>query len=186
MQQLCHISGHSAEEADMLRFVRAPDGGLTLDLAGKLPGETLWVGCRSAFVRALAEQEGRDDLVDLVEKLLRMRLRSTLGLAKKAGDLITGFTKVEAALMRGELVVLLAAADGAADGRQKLAHKARRDGVVIVDILTSDELGMALGLPNVIHAGATNAGWATHILKEGARLTAYLSGSNGMDRSEDA
>lgn len=170
----------------MLRFVRAPDGVLTPDLAGKLPGEALWLGCRSALVAALAEKEGRADLVDMVDGLLRARLRSTLGLAKKAGDVVTGFSKVEAALSRGELAVLLAAADGAADGRQKLAHKARRDGVAIVDILTSDELGMALGRPNVIHAGATNAGWATHILKEGARLTAFLSGSNGLDRSEDA
>lgn len=170
----------------MLRFVRAPDGVLTPDLAGKLPGEALWLGCRAALVATLAEKEGRTDLVDMVDGLLRARLRSTLGLAKKAGDVVTGFAKVEAALLRGELSVLLAAADGAADGRQKLAHKARRDGVAIVDILTSDELGMALGRPNVIHAGATNAGWATHILKEGARLTAFLSGSNGLDRSEDA
>jgi len=170
----------------MLRFVRAPDGVLTPDLAGKLPGDALWVLCREGRVQALAEKEDRPDLAVLVAQLLRARMRNTLGLARKSGDVVTGFSKVEAALLRGELTVLLAAADGAADGRQKLAHKARRDGVPIVDILTSDELGMAFGLPNVIHAGATNAGWATHILKEGARLTAYLSGSNGMDRSEDA
>lgn len=186
MQQFCHISGESGEEAHMLRFVRAPDGVLTPDLAGKLPGDAVWVGCHAAIVEALAAQESRQDLVAMVDGLLRARLRSTLGLAKKSGDMVTGFTKVETALLRGEVTVLLAAADGASDGRQKLAHKARRDGVAIVDILTRDELGMALGQPNVIHAGATNADWATHILREGRRLTAFLSGSNGLDRSEDA
>ena len=55
----------------MLRFVRAPDGVLTPDLAGKLPGETVWVGCHAAIVEALAEQESRQDLVAMVEKLLR-------------------------------------------------------------------------------------------------------------------
>ena len=167
----------------MLRFVRAPDGVLTPDLAGKLPGEALYVNCRCELVAALAAAEKRSDLVAMVDALLHARLRGALGLAKKAGGIITGFAKVEAGLSRGEVTVLVAASDGAADGRQKLAHKARRDAVPIVDILTSEELGMALGRTNVIHAGATNAGWATHILLEGERLTAYLSGSNGMDRS---
>lgn len=171
----------------MLRFVRAPDGVLTPDLAGKLPGTALWVETRREIVAQLAAQDTTPPaLPELVERLLRQRLHGLLGLAKKAGAIVAGFAKVEAALARGELFVLLAAADGAEDGRKKLAHKAARHNVALVDILTSDELGMAFGRANVIHAGATNAGWAAQIVSEAQRLAAFLSSPDGMDRSEDA
>jgi ribosomal protein L7Ae-like RNA K-turn-binding protein len=171
----------------MLRFVRAPDGALTPDLAAKLPGDAVWVMCQADMVAALVAGEAPpDEMPDLVAKLLRARLRSALGLAKKAGAIITGFAKIDTALMRGELTLLLAAADGAADGRKKLAYKAGQGNVAIVDILTSEELGMALGRANVIHAGATEAGWATQILKEATRLTAFYSGPDGLDRSDNA
>lgn len=171
----------------MLRFVRAPDGVLTPDLAAKLPGDALWVMCHHSIVARLeAGETTPENLADLTDGLLRARLRNALGLANKAGHMLAGFTKVDAALARDELGVLLAAMDGAADGRNKLARKARAHNVPIVDILTADELGMALGRTNVIHAGATKAGWATQILQEATRLSAFLSGPNGLDRSEDA
>lgn len=187
MQQQCHISGETAEAAEMLRFVRAPDGTLTPDLAGKLPGETLWVACRPDILAKLeTEDKTHIGLPHLVEGLLRTRMRGALGLAKKAGAMVTGFTKVEAALLRGELALLLAACDGAQDGRQKLANRAAREGVPQSAVLTCDELGMALGRANVIHAGATDAGWAARILTEDKRLTAFQSGPDGVDRSESA
>lgn len=187
MQAVCHISGAAGEATHMLRFVRAPDGVLTPDLAEKLPGTALYVLNRHDYIVRLAAQENVPPaLPSLIDRLLREQLNGLLGLARKAGAMVTGFGKVEAALMRAELHLLLAAQDGAADGRKKLAAKAARAQIRVLDVLTADELGMALGRTNVIHAGATNAGWAARIWTQGERITAFRSGSDGMDRSENA
>lgn len=187
MQHQCPISGETADEAHMLRFVRSPEGVLTPDIAHKLPGDAVWVLNRRGIIVKLAARETTPpDLPQLIERLLRRQLMSLLGLARKAGDIVTGFAKVEAALARAELHLLLAAQDGAQDGRKKLANRATREGVTIYAGLTADELGMAFGRANVIHAGATNAGWAARILEDAERLTKFSSGDDGMDRSESA
>lgn len=187
MQQICHITGQSADTADMLRFVRAPDGVLTPDLAGKLSGETLYVLNQRAVLDGLAAQDNvPPQLPQMIDTLMRRQLHGLLGLARKAGDMVTGFAKVEAALARGDIFLLLAAKDGAVDGRAKLANRAARDGIRVMSALTADELGMALGRANVIHAGATNAGWAAKIDQEAQRLTAFNGSPDGVDRSESA
>ena len=187
MQQICHITGQSADAADMLRFVRAPDGVLTPDLGDKLSGESVYVLNQKALMAQLAARDTvPHDLPLLIDTLMRRQLKGLLGLARKAGDMVTGFAKVEAALARGDIFLLLAAADGAADGRAKLANRAARNGIKVMSALTADELGMALGRANVIHAGATNAGWAAKIDQQARRLTAFNGSPDSADRSESA
>jgi hypothetical protein len=68
----------------------------------------------------------------------------------------TGFTRVEAALAQQEVIALLHAAEAAADGVRKLDAARRRQPergpIVTIGILTSAQLDLALGRPNVIHA----------------------------------
>jgi len=159
----------------MLRFVRAPDGVLTPDLAEKLPGEALWTGNRKHLVARLAAQEESADLAERVEKLMRRQLAALLGLARKAGQLVTGFAKTEAALKRRDVTLLVTASDAGADGRQKLGRLAAHLDVPVMADLTAAELTMALGRENVIHAGLIDVGWARNLVGESRRLAAYLS-----------
>jgi hypothetical protein len=66
---------------------------------------------------------------------------------------MSGFDKVAAAAEAGKAAWLIEAADGATDGRRKLMQAARRSGKPprVLGIYGSDELGLALGLGNVIH-----------------------------------
>jgi ribosomal protein L7Ae-like RNA K-turn-binding protein len=105
---------------------------------------------------------------------MRRHLGSLFALARKAGALVIGFTKTEAGLRARRVKLLIAAHDGAADGRRKLAHKAKDAGIGCFTLLSSDELGMALGQSNVIHAGLTDVGWAKRINRDAGRLAAYL------------
>jgi ribosomal protein L7Ae-like RNA K-turn-binding protein len=171
----------------MLRFVHAPDGddgtgALTPDLARQLPGDDLWVVNRKSAVEKLAalpELNAPHDLPIRVEKLMRQNVTALISLARKAGKLVAGFSKTEAALKAGSVKLLLAAHDGAEDGRRKLANKAKAMNIALCSVLSSNELGMALGQENVIHAGLTDVGWAERIERDAGRLAAYRGDIDG-------
>src|SRR5581483_11227476 len=125
------VSGAVMDEAQLIRFVAAPDGAVVPDLARKLPGRGLWVAAtreavetaarKNLFARAAkARLAAPSDLADQVERRLTERLLAGLGLARKAGDLTFGFERVLAATLSGKAAWLVEASDGAEDGRRKL------------------------------------------------------------------
>jgi predicted RNA-binding protein YlxR (DUF448 family) len=158
------VSGSVMDEARLIRFVAGPDGAVVPDLARKLPGRGLWVAADRASIATAAKKGGfaraakakltaPADLADLVETLLFKRLLDGLGLARRAGDLILGFEKVQASIAGGKTAWLIEASDGADDGRRKMLQVVRRLPVQprLLGLFTSDELSLALGLGNVIH-----------------------------------
>jgi hypothetical protein len=135
---------------------------------------------RKLFGRALKAAVTVDpDLADRVSALLRKDCVSTLSLASKAGEAIAGFDKVSAALDRGRVRVLVAASDGAADGRGKLAARLRNSGLdaELVESLASADLDLAFGRTNVIHAAIMPGGLADKFLACARRYDKY--GHNG-------
>ena len=152
------------DEAALVRFVAGPGGLVVPDLARKLPGRGLWVAAdrasvdtavkKGAFSRAAkAKLAASADLADQVETLLRRRLLDGLGLAKRAGELISGFEKVASTLNAGKAAWLIEASDGAADGRRKILNVARKSPKPpqLCGLFDAEELGLALGAENVIH-----------------------------------
>ena len=85
-------------------------------------------------------------------------------MAGKAGQVISGFSKVEEALRsrpsQAVLQALIHASDGAVDGIRKLDAILRQNTVVngpsdplpVITALTSEQLDLALGRSNVVHA----------------------------------
>jgi ribosomal protein L7Ae-like RNA K-turn-binding protein len=134
------------------------------DLARKLPGRGLWVEAlrgtleqavrKGAFSRAAkAQLKAPPDLADQVDQLLKTRLLQALGLARRSGELTWGYDKVSSAIAAGRAAWMIEAADGSADGRRKLLQIAARQPRPprLIGIFSSAELGLALGLENVIH-----------------------------------
>ncbi len=168
--RMCALTRALRPRADLLRFVASPDGDLVPDLKEVLPGRGVWLSLsragvaeavrRKVFARALkTEIRLPDDLAGLIARLLLKDAMSCLSLASKAGQVVAGFDKVEAAIARGRAAVLIAAADGAPDGRRKLSGKLRAAGQAgrLVECFASADLDLALGRTNVIHA-AINSG----------------------------
>jgi predicted RNA-binding protein YlxR (DUF448 family) len=175
----CLVTRAVRPKEELLRFVVGPDDRLLADPAERLPGRGLWLTPRRDIVTSAAAKNlfaraaGRRvvlpaDLAGEVEQLLRQRCLALLGLARRAGQLRTGFEKVREDLKAGRAGLLLAAADGAPDGRGKLAALA--GGCPVVELFASVELSAALGREGVVHADVAPGGMAERLLREVARL----------------
>jgi hypothetical protein len=182
----CIVTRQALEKPALIRFVVDPEGRVTPDLKERLPGRGLWVTAdraileqavaRNAFSKAAKQSVKVDrDLADRVTELARREVAELLGLARKSGQLVAGFEKVEAALWSGKARVLVAASDGAADGRGKLARLAG-SGVEICAPLTAAELAQALGREHAVHAAIKAGGIAEKTIIASRRLTALSRG----------
>ncbi|MEO0881264.1 MAG: RNA-binding protein [Pseudomonadota bacterium] len=184
----CAVMRERRPQAEMVRFVRAPDGSVAPDVAAKLPGRGVWVTAsqeaiseavkKQVFARGFrADIKAAPELGDLVETLLIKRLQSILGFAKKAGAIVLGFDQVKSALQKRRPGVMICASDSAEDGRNKLYFLAKSlyGDTELSGALTSDELGMAFGRSHVVHAlletGAFSRNWQADYI----RLTGFRS-----------
>ncbi|MEI2385642.1 RNA-binding protein [Breoghania sp. JC706] len=167
-ERQCAVTREHRPVDEMIRFVLAPDGTVVADLKRELPGRGVWVTAtreavemaekKRIFSRGFkADVRVEPGLAGRVEERLRAQALGALGLARKAGAVITGFAKVEAALKKEELAALIHASDAAEDGIRKLAaiRVARfgpAGGPPVLRSFTSGQMDLALGRANVIHA----------------------------------
>jgi predicted RNA-binding protein YlxR (DUF448 family) len=165
-ERRCIVSHESESGANLVRFALSPDGVVTPDVAAKLPGRGAWVRAdrasieqaakKGAFARAFKTQvKVPEGLADSVEALLARRCLDMLGMARRAGAIAAGATQVEAAIRSKPVPVLIEAADGAEEGREKLMSL--HIGLwgrppAAVGSFDAADLGVALGRERVIHA----------------------------------
>lgn len=184
------LCGGAGSRDLMIRFARAPGGEIIPDLAEKLPGRGFRVHAdralleealgrgrfRAAAARSLRAQVAAADvdagLAQRIDLLLRRRVADRIGLERRAGRLVTGFEKVAARLRRGSPGLLLEARDGARDGIAKLRALAG-SAVVVASPLDRDQLGLALGRENVVHAAVDAGKGADALLRDCRRLAAW-------------
>ncbi|MCH8808536.1 MAG: RNA-binding protein [Proteobacteria bacterium] len=180
----CIASGELRPKAELIRFVADPGGTVVPDLAGRLPGRGLWLSprrehleracARNLFAKAAkAPLRVPEDLPARVEKLLSRRCLELIGLAKRAGQAVSGYQRVASLLASGGVAVLLAAVDAAEDGRRKLRAAARTQNPAprVVEVFTAEELGRALGQAARAHVAIAPGGFAERLAMEAARLS---------------
>jgi len=195
---MCALSRETRPVAELIRFAVSPDGAVVPDTDAKAEGRGVWITLgermvaeavkKKAFARSLkAEVSVPSDLAVLTRQRLEERLLSALSMARKAGQLVTGAMKVKSAIEAGEALALFNATDGAADGKAKLvgAIKGRDlslkeagfspDPVPHFELLDSNQLGLALGIENVIHAALTKGGAAQAAVKRAEMLASYIA-----------
>lgn len=181
-ERRCLVSGAAGAADTLIRFAVDPGGNVVPDVAGRLPGRGLWVTAgrglvdqavaKKLFARAARRQvRAPQDLAAQTEAALAQRCGEFLGLARRAGEVYTGFDAVAAALASGKVAVLVTAADAGAHGREKLGGKAR--GLPAVDWLAAEELSLALGRENVVHAALAPGGLGERFLREARRLRGF-------------
>jgi uncharacterized protein len=198
VERRCALTFEVKPAAELIRFVVGPDDVLVPDTDAKAEGRGVWITLGSAFVAEAVKKKAfakslktnvsvPDDLAELTRQRLEQRFVSSLSMAKKAGQLLTGAMKVKTALEEGKALALLSATDAAEDGKKKLlatlkasTRYAEEQGLGAPDVphfelLDSAQLGLALGIENVIHAAPTQGAAGKAAVKRADRLARYIA-----------
>lgn len=170
VERQCAVSRKVLPADNLIRFVLDPEGKVVPDLKRSLPGRGVWVAATYESVKAAEKSRKRifargfkadakvePGLAGRVDGLLERAALAALSMCRKAGELVTGYSKVEAAIRREPLAGVIHAADAAEDGIRKLAAVAAAkngtaNGLKSVRLFDSAQLDLALGRSNVIHA----------------------------------
>ena len=190
----CIVTRRQAGPDELIRFVVGPDKAVVPDLKRNLPGRGCWVTAdrehvdkaakKGLFGRAFkAQVTVPADLGGMVDLLLARAALGALGLARKAGALALGATKVEASVRSGAALLVLHATEASADGLRKIAQARRATAhaggpeIRAYKLFSEQELGLALGGTNVIHAAVLAGDAGRSAEKRMVALDRYRGGS---------
>ena len=106
VERRCALTHEVKPAADLIRFVVGPDGVVVPDTDARAEGRGVWISLgehsvaeavkKKAFARSLKEAVTVPaDLPELTRLRLEQRFVSSLQMAKKAGQLLTGMTSSE-------------------------------------------------------------------------------------------
>jgi len=199
-ERFCALTRTAKPVDELIRFVVGPDGQVVPDIKRKLPGRGIWISAtrtaldeaikRRVFARGFRKDVSTpDDLGAMTERLLERSALEALAIVGKAGQVVTGFSKVEGAIGAGEATVLIHATDGAADGKRKLAAVVRRNDetreMPTIEAFSAQQLDLALNRLNVIHAALLDGPVSATFVARAQRLMRFRDDdtSNGTARA---
>lgn len=208
-ERSCVVTRTVKSPDDLIRFVVGPDGSLVPDLLRKLPGRGVWASLSAATVTEAIKRRAFErslktkvfvspDLAAMIDGLMLKDAQQALSMANKAGLVQAGFAKVEAMIGSGRCAAVIAASDGADDGRRKIGQALRRAElareeaglkprkVPVVAIFAGEDLELALGKAHVIHAALAPGPAAEGFLSRWRRLVRYRTDDAGAVEPDEA
>ncbi|MEM1288745.1 MAG: RNA-binding protein [Pseudomonadota bacterium] len=187
-ERTCIVTRQPGGKDALIRFVLSPDQIVVPDLKERLPGRGAWVTANTSILSKAIEKrlfdralkapiahEGTERLLEQTELALRRHAAGSLGLARKAGLVLTGFAKVESALKKGTVSALLHATTAGKDGKEKLNRLAKHARVPTYCLFSHDELAFSLGREHVVHAALEKSRDAEHFVRELRRLDEFVT-----------
>lgn len=194
-ERRCALTGESKVKAELIRFVLSPDDQLVPDLKANLPGRGVWITASKAailqavkkkiFHQRFAKQvHVSEQIADEIEDLLKRAALGQMKMAIKSGLALYGFTKLMAAIEKQTIIAIYHATEASPASTEKLDYKFRtnseQSGVLEHNGLKkpfngfkTEELSLAFGQANVIHAGLKAGGATAAMIKATQRLCAY-------------
>ena len=195
-ERTCILSRSAGTRDSLIRLALGPDGIVMPDVRAKAPGRGAWIGVdRAALEKAQADGKLKAalarafkgpvaapaDLGPRIEAALRQALLDRLGLEARAGTLVTGSEKIETAARKGDVHLLLHAADAAGDGNRKLDQALRVGGggsdLGGQGLVFPEEraiLSLALGRQNVVHIAIIDRAAAQRVRHALERWRAFV------------
>jgi len=184
-ERTCLVTRQSQPRWGLIRFCRAPDGLIVADLAEKLPGRGAWVSAdrdslltarrKQVFARAFRNGDCRfaaeaDRWLEELAAMLQDRCVKLLGLARRSGQLATGFEAASAGLKSaGPRDVLVIAAGTRTDSAAKLERLAGHRNVPVCRVFSVEALSPALGLDAVRYLVLPERAGAEKFLRDALR-----------------
>jgi predicted RNA-binding protein YlxR (DUF448 family) len=204
-ERTCILTRRKATKDELIRLALSPDGEVAPDVRARAPGRGAWISVsrseldsanakgklKAALQRAFKTSDVKvpADLGERTGQALRQATLDRLGMEARAGNLINGSDKVEAAARSGKVHLLIHAADAAEGGRRQLDQAWRvggggPEGVIFPEGRTI--LSMALGRENVVHAALTDPAAASRVTLALARWRAFTGPDRGLQGGEPA
>jgi len=208
-ERTCILTRRKGTRDELIRIALGPDGSVAPDVRARAPGRGAWIGVTRAELDA-ANAKGKlkpalqrafklsdvavpADLGERIEQALRQTALDRLGMEARAGNLISGSDKVEAAARSGKVPLLIHAADSGDDGRRKLDQALRvggtaggSDGRGVIFPLGRTILSMALGRENVVHVALTDPAAASRVRHALDRWRNFTGPERGLEGGEPA
>ena len=201
-ERKCILTGAHDARDTLIRLALAPDGEVLPDIRAKAPGRGAWIAVdrpaleaaqakgrlKAALSRAFKTGDVRipAELGEKIETALRQAALDRLGLEARAGTLLTGSEKIETALRRGEVHLLIHAADAGEDGNRKLDQAWRVGGCEGQGLVFPAEraiLSLALGRQNVVHIALIDRAAAARVQHAIGRWRAFIGRNEGLGAS---
>jgi hypothetical protein len=204
-ERTCILTRRKGTRDELIRLALGPDGSVAPDVRARAPGRGAWIGVKraeldeanskgklkAALQRAFKtnDVEVPADFGERIEKALRQTVLDRLGMEARAGNLINGSEKVEAAARSGKVRLLIHASDAGEDGRKRLDQAWRvgnggPQGLIFPEGRTI--LSLALGRENVVHAALTDPAAASRVSHALARWRAFTGPDRGLEGGEPA
>jgi len=204
-ERTCVLTRRKATKAELIRLALSPDGEVAPDVRARAPGRGAWIGVaraeldtanakgklKSALQRTFKTNDVRvpADLGERTQAALRQAALDRLGMEARAGNLINGAERVEAAARSGKVHLLVHAADAGDDGRRKLDQAWRVGGGAEQGLIFPEPrtiLSLALGRENVVHVALTDPAAASRVSHALARWRAFNGPDRGLEGGEPA
>jgi predicted RNA-binding protein YlxR (DUF448 family) len=204
-ERTCVLTRRKAAKEELIRLALSPEGEVAPDVRARAPGRGAWIGVtrseldaanaqgklKGALQRAFKSNDLRvpANLGERTEHALRQTALDRLGMEARAGNLINGADKVEAAARAGKVHLLIHALDASEDGRRRMDQAWRvggggPQGVIFLEGRTM--LSMALGRENVVHVALTDPAAASRVRHALARWRAFTGPDRGPEGGEPA
>ena len=205
-ERTCILTRAVGPRSGLIRLALGPDGAVAPDVRARAHGRGAWIGVDRATLAA-AQRKGKlkaalarafktavtipEDLPERIEAALRQAALDRLGLEAKAGNLVIGGEKIETALRKGQVHLLIHAADAGADGTARLDQALRvgSDREQLQGLAFPADrsiLSLALGRQNVVHAAVLDRAAAARVRDLIARWGAFIGRDAALEAAPAA
>ena len=178
------------DKTELIRFVCDPSAQLQVDYRSKLPGRGAYTcvdrECvitavkKNSFSRTFKRPVSSPDpeaLLQVVVLSLQTRILNLIGIARKAGAVVSGSNSVLQELAKPSASLLVVATDAAAGTAEKILNRAKGSEVPFVKMFNKQTLGSAVGRDERSHLVLTNKRFAKNLILEIDRLK-NIAGEN--------
>jgi uncharacterized protein len=193
-QRSCLCCREPSDKDKLLRFVLSPQGEVLPDLDAKLPGRGAYTCVSSECLAKTIKQRGfnrafktevsvlaAEDMVTMVAGLMRERIIGYIGLANKAGKVISGGTMVSEAI-RGKIKpgLILVSTDVSEAIGEKIVVLAEVNRIRCERIMSKDDFGAILGKAPRSAVAVKHGGFVERLVWEIERYRNFLVEVRGL------
>ena len=199
-ERTCVLTRRKATKDALIRLALGPDGTVAPDVRARAPGRGAWISVgrtkldeavangklKAALARAVKTGEVAlpPHLGERTEQALRQAALDRLGMEARAGNLLSGSERVEAAARSGKVHLLIHAADAGEDGRKRLDQAWRAGGGGPQGVIFPEPrpiLSIALGRENVVHVALNEPAAAARVMDALSRWRDFIAPDAGLE-----